>query len=341
MYGYIEYVDPLSVEDILSQATQEEIFGLFIKQKILLDKLALYKAPYRGDSNPDCYFEEYNGKLMFVDFADTVKSKDCVSFVGACLKSRDLKEIRSYITKNLKLGKRDRLKTKPIEKESNIVEVRKVKKDRTISFIPRKFNGKDKEFWSKYEISSQNLIEDKVIPISVYRSTNRKGEPFTIGTMDIMYAYTDFDNGKVKIYRPYGNKEEKWFTNCSQHDIGGIDHLPISGDKLIITKSYKDYRVLKNQGLTTVWFQSEGILPSPTLIQNLGKRFLEIIVFFDNDAPGLKSMKETSSYINSMFPGKARVVYLPLEEQIKDPSDYIYKKGKSELIKFLKTNKIL
>lgn len=340
MYGYVEYIENLSFEDILLETTQEEIFGLFIKQKILLDKEALYKAPYREDTNPECYFTEYDGKLRFIDFADTVTSRDCFSFISKCIGAKHSEEVRLYIVKNLKLGRGNRLKMNPEKKESNIVEVIKVKKDRTISFIPRKFNSKDKEFWSKYEISMQNLIEDKAIPISGYRSTNRKGEPFTITTFDIMYAYTDFDKGKVKIYRPYGKKEEKWFTNCTQHDIGGIDRLPIFGKKLVITKSYKDYRVIKNQGINTIWFQNEGMLPNATYIHNLGKRFDNIYVFFDNDSAGLRNVQVVTSYINSMFPNKAKVVHLPVEEGIKDPSDYIAIKGRKELIKFLKQNNL-
>lgn len=340
MYGFAEYSRTLSCEEILQETTQEAIFGLFIKQKILLDKEAYYKAPYREDSNPDCYFEKFEGKLTFVDFADIRKSKNCFSFVSACIKSKSLLETNNYIQKALNLKGGNSLLEKPVEKESNIVEAIKVKKSRTISYIPRKFNHKDKEFWSKYEISSQNLIDDGVVPISGYRSTNRKGETFTISTLDIMYAYTAFDNNKVKIYRPHGNKEEKWFTNCTQHDIGGLDDLPISGEQLIITKSYKDYRVLKNQDLDVIWLQNEGMLPNPTLIHMLGKRFDKIIVFFDNDKVGIKNSKTVTSYINSMYPSKARMVYLPLEIKEKDPSDYIVKEGKDKLIEFLKTNKL-
>ena len=77
--------------------------------------------------------------------------------------------------------------------------IKKIKRERTITYVPRQFNGKDKKFWSQYEISSKELIEDKVIPIDLYKSTSRKGKPFVIRPFDIMYAYTDFDNGKVNF----------------------------------------------------------------------------------------------------------------------------------------------
>lgn len=344
MYGYNEIIS-LSPEQILDEVSQEEIFGLFINKEIIIDKdKATYVAPYRNDSNPDCYFTEYENKIYFVDFADIPQSKNCFSFISRCT-GLNFPKTLEYIIKQLNLGKGNRpKKNRTIQKENEIVEVKKIKKERTITYSPRQFSGKDKKFWSQYEISRENLESDGVIPIDVYKSSSRKGEPFAIRVFDIMYAYTDFDKGRVKIYRPFGNKEEKWFTNCTQNDIGSINHLPISGDKLIISKSYKDCRVIRNQELYSVWFQNEGVIPSPTILKSLCKRFDEIIIWFDNDEPGIHAAKLVASYISSMYPNKVRIIYLDsklLEENIKDPSDLIAKKGREELLKFMKSKKLL
>ena len=64
MYGYNEYIS-LSPEQILSIVSEKDIFHLFIKEEIITDKGALYKAPYRNDEHPDCYFEEFDNKLYF------------------------------------------------------------------------------------------------------------------------------------------------------------------------------------------------------------------------------------------------------------------------------------
>ena len=344
MYGYNEIIS-LSPEEILNEISQEDIFNIFIKKEIIADKNgATYVAPYRNDQNPDCYFEEYDERLFFVDFADIPQSKNCFSFISRCTGLNYFDSLQ-YIIKHFNLGKGNSPKrNKTIQKKNEVVEVNKIKRERTITYLPRQFNGKDKKFWSQYEISSEELIEDKVIPIDLYKSTSRKGVPFVIKPFDIMYAYTDFDNSRVKIYRPYGSKDEKWFTNCTQNDIGCINSLPISGKRLVISKSYKDCRVLRNQGLNSVWFQNEGMLPKPTLIVQLCKRFNEIIVWFDNDEAGLKSCKIIVNYINSLFPGKARALHLDtslLKQGIKDPSDLISKKGKTELIEFIKNKKLL
>ena len=344
MYGYNEIIS-LSPEEILEEVSQEDIFSIFIKKEIIIDKNgATYVAPYRNDENPDCYFEEYEGKLFFVDFADIPQSKNCFTFISKCT-GLNYSDSLQFIIKHFNLGKGNSPKrNKTVLKENEVVEVKKIKRERTITYVPRQFNGKDKKFWSQYEISSKELIEDGVIPVDLYKSTSRKGVPFVIRPFDIVYAYTDFEDGKVKIYRPYGNKEEKWFTNCTQNDIGCINNLPISGDTLIISKSYKDCRVLRNQRLNSIWFQNEGMIPNPTLLKQLCKRFDNIIIWFDNDEAGMRASKIVASHINSLFPKKARIIHLDIEllqEGIKDPSDLISKNGKQELIEFIKNKKLL
>ena len=86
------------------------------------------------------------------------------------------------------------------------------------------------------------------------------------------------------------------------------------------------------------------MIPNPTLLRQLCNRFKEIIIWFDNDDAGLRSCKIVASHINSLYPGKAKVIHLDtslLEQNIKDPSDLISKKGKSELIEFMKNKKLL
>lgn len=348
MYGYKEYI-PLTAEEIFKRVSQKDVFGIIIKRPIIIDKSrATYVAPYRNDNNPDCYFEEYQGKLYFIDFADIdQKPKDCIKFTMRTLSLsyiEALKYINEYFS--LGLGNSTKVAKKIIVENSHNVEdfSKAFKKKRTITYIPRQFNGKDSAFWGKYEISRQNLIDDGVIPIELYKSTNRRGEPFTVRPLDIMYAYTEFDAGKVKVYTPKGNKFEKWFTNCNQDDVGSIKHLPDKGDLLIISKSYKDCRVIRNQGLTSIWFQNEGMLPNLTIIKNLCKRFKTIIVWFDNDQAGLANGKVVVDYINSISPKKAKLIFLPpklLQEKIKDPSDLIAVKGKKKLTKFLEEKKLI
>jgi hypothetical protein len=339
MYSYKKLI-PLNREEILKRVSEKDIF------KIVFEEISFetrYKAPYREDRVGDCYFEEFNGSLVFVDFADlqsVYTSKNCFDTVGRCL-SLDYKQTLQYINTYYNLG----LGHSVVQPKEILYEVTQKKdtlykiKNNTIAFIPIPFSQKDKLFWQKYEISKSNLIEDKVFSISLYTGYSKHNEPFCIKPHnEIMYAYTDFPNDKVKIYRPNApDKLGKWFTNCNQNDMGSINHLPKKGKLLIITKSYKDCRVLRNLGFNSIWTQNEGMIPNDEILKNLCKRFKKIIIWFDNDNIGIaKSVmfKEHINRINTI----AESIFLPpillREKFIKDPSDCM-DKDRNFLIEFI------
>lgn len=340
MYGYHEYT-PLNKDIILANISQEDIFKLAFKRDIIIGEL--YKAPYRNDINGDCYFQYANEKLWFIDFASTKGRhyKDCFDVLQECLNITH-NSVLQYINNHFKLGLGD--STKEVEVQTVEVYLKEDRK-KTITYTPRLFNNKDKTFWQKYGITKQNLIEDKVEAVKLYRGYSKVNKVFTIKPFDLTYAYTDFKDNKVKIYRPEAlDKKSKWFTNCNQNDLGNINNLPEKGDYLIITKSYKDCRVLRNLGLTSIWLQAESMFPTNNILEDLGKRFNKIIVWLDNDQTGMARSKELKDLINKLYPNKANTVFIApkfLKENIKDPSDYIAKFGRAGLIEFIKENKIL
>lgn len=327
--------------------SQQDIFKIVFGADTEIVEDRDYKAPYRTDNVPDCYFEWYDGVLYFIDFAaagrknlscfDLIMKKFHVDYIDS------MKLINDFY--NLGLGDNSTSVKKIIE--NDYVEEENIKKSfkkRVITILPRVFRYKDKQFWEKYEITRENLEEDLVVALELYQSTNKYGETFSVRPMKVCYAYTEFPQGKKKIYRPYGGKYEKWFTNCNQNDVGSIKHLPSRGKLLVITKSYKDCRVLRNQGLNAVWFQNEGMIPNTEILTDLCKRFTKIVVWFDNDNAGITNSRILVQLLNSIKSNKARAVMLPpllLKEEIKDPSDLIHKKGKVSLTSFLKEKKLI
>jgi hypothetical protein len=108
----------------------------------------------------------------------------------------------------------------------------------------------------------------------------------------------------------------------------------------VITKSYKDYRVLKNFGINVIGLQSETMYPSIDILLPIINRY-DVFVFFDRDSVGIEAGLKFTNYINSFGLNKAKQIYLPfIGTKIKDPSD-LYKYQKDTLIGFLKENKLL
>ena len=173
------------------------------------------------------------------------------------------------------------------------------------------------------------LDEDRVIPLNYYQVFD--GNNFeTYHTSTLAYAYNFIDNTS-KIYRPYD--EFKWYTNATSSTIGNIENIDPEGEELIITKSYKDCRVLRNLGYKNViWFQNEGQIPKVDILLGVIKRFKKVYIFFDNDTVGKNKSDRVTNFINSLLEEKrVESIFIPEEYSTKDPSDFYEVYGEEQL----------
>jgi len=330
----------ISPSEILQYVTEEEIYELvFNFQPKEYDYV---RAPYRDDPEAGCWFEYgKEGKLMFKDFAYGGRPLDCFDLVRLHFNLPNFYRSLDYVKRVLIQGKKITTKSAHTRKPN----VRKKIKGLEIKFQTRNFDVRDKDYWQSYGVTKQHLIDDKVFAVNrlilLYKDPKVEDKAFTIE--DIGYAYTDFDSGKKKIYRPFQEGKFKFLTNCTQNDIGGLKDLVQFGRQLVIAKSYKDFRVLKNQGLNVIWFQNEGMIPDYKILNDLISRFPEIVVLFDNDAPGIAAATKMVQILKELK-SNARMVHLVvglLEDNITDPADLYRRKGEVELQHFLRTNKLI
>lgn len=309
----------ISITEVLRFVSQEQIFEFAFGFQI--DFNEFYTSPFRKDNNPGCFFDWYKGRLFFIDFATSkivkkinLRRVDCFAAVQLLHKLPNFISTLHYIYAKLCLGKVNTSK-----KERPTV----IKKKSVITPFSRSFIKADKDFWSPYYITKEQLIQDKVIPLKAYNLYSTKSRISSFVLREIAYCYSDFPINK-KIYFPKRKKNQgpRFISTTDQNDIGGINTLPVIGDKLVITKSYKDWRVLKNNNIDSVWFQGEGLIPE-TLPQLL-KRFDETIIWFDNDKEGIKYSQELFELCVSLELSTIREIRVPvIKPSIKDPSDFI------------------
>ena len=338
----IQRRDFIDKDKIFKYVSEEDIFELVFGFKP--KEFDYVTSPFREDNDAGCWFQYcLSGKLKFIDFGTQCYIRnikminiDCFDAVQLYFKLSNLYDTIKFIKKHLIDGK-------DLPEKDIIISKKEIKKETKIIFDAREFDTRDKHYWKKYNISKQNLLDDKVFAVKKFIILNSKGE-YSARTYDICYAHTDFDNGRKKLHRPLQTGKNRFLTNCNQNDIYGIKHLIKFGDKLVITKSYKDYRVLKNQGLNVIAFQNEGMTPINDILLPICSRFNNITIFFDNDNVGIEAGKKLSDYINSYFPNKSNYIYLDtnlLENKISDASDLIHRKGEKTLINFLRNNNLL
>lgn len=339
----------ISKNKILEYVSQADIFQLVFGFKP--EEFEYVTSPFREDTNPGCWFEiDLNtNKLRFTDFADTrvingikMSNIDCFDSVMVYFGLPSFYKTLEFIKAKLIDGKNIQ---HDIVHQVYRRPKKVLKKKVRILMNTRDFYLRDRNFWQfKYKITKDNLIEDKVFPIRKFKLFDTKTGDHMFRTEDIAYVYTEFKSGNKKIYRPKKKGNKRFITNCDAEDVGGMNTNVRTGRLLIITKSYKDYRVLRNLGLNVRWLQNEGMFPKGDEFWDLIKGFDKIVVFFDNDAAGIKAAADLVELMNFPSLNRARSIYLPVDllvKKISDPSDLIYKRNEQELINFLKKEQVL
>lgn len=332
LYGYEKPRVFLSIEDVLSRVSQEDVFkhllGFRPKEGIRV------RSPFRADKSGDAFFTKVGGRLRFADFADPIKTtRDCVDAVME-LKHLGMQGALNYINDTFALGIGG---DAPAEIVNVLTSV--VKEEWPMDYYPRLFGVKDKAFWfDRYGITRNQLIQDRVYALVWYKLYSFKRKDFiTIRPNGLSYAMTDFRPGHLKAYCPFAEHNRRFATNLSNNDIGNLANLSLIGDELVITKSYKDHRVLRNHGIKNcVYLQNEGMMPSEEMLADLSLRFNTIHVLFDNDSTGLKASLKLSQAINNISSSKAFSSILP--KGPKDPSDLVHQQGSEALYAFLQTS---
>jgi len=324
--------DYISEKDILNIFSQEQIFELVFSFKPIIGLKVT--SPIREDNNPDCFFRYYNGILYFIDFGSQLFIGNKVKIAFNCF---ELVQYAFNLNSRFQtlLFIKNKLNNTQLEIFFPAKSSSKDTKPTSIFIEPRPFDVRDKNFWKKYQITSNNLIEDKVQAVAKFTITNHKGVNTNI-EQGLCYAYTDFEDNRLKLYRPF-KKKFRFISTCTKDDVGGIKTINYQKNYILITKSYKDYRVLKNQNTNVIWFQNEGMFPNKEILFTILKPFNQIFIFFDNDRQGNIASLRLKEYINSFLNIPINTLQLT---NSKDPADFIHKYGKKQLVSFLNTHNV-
>jgi hypothetical protein len=336
LFGGLDGLVSLTKDEILKRVSQEDIF-LIVFKTVEIGKY--YTNPLREDSVPGCYFNWYNNILWFCDFADSKISRDCFEMLKDYY-NLNFYQVLEHINDYFKLGLSEGEVAVPVSISIMESPIKQEKPKNHITYKAKKFDRHHRNYWTKYQITKNQLLSDNIYPTIWYRFWSSKKQNWVIirpQASDVTYSISQWDDA-IKICRAKCTGKGKWITNCTKNHVGGMDKLPFSGDSLIITKSYKDWRVLTNQGLSCIWFQNEGMFPDKSLLESICMTFEKVIIWFDNDATGIKASDKLCQMMT--FHNDVRRTHLPvscLKYKIKDPADCI-SRDRTFFNNFLKTN---
>ena len=173
-------------------------------------------------------------------------------------------------------------------------DFKKKAKYQVVDFTVRSWTNLDEKFWTKFYINSKLLEFYKVSPLLNY--TIRKEENDQVKEITIKgnnsYGYFRKDGTLYKIYHPYV-KDYK-FIKIKDY-IQGSDQLTMTVPYLIICSSLKDIMAFTKLGYKNaeaIAPDSENILIPEHMISAYKHKYKGICTLFDNDAPGIESMKK-------------------------------------------------
>lgn len=315
----------ISKEFLLSKHSQETYMEYYLGIPI---RKGLFTSPLRVDNSPTCsFFRNKQGDLIFKDFSgqfygnfiSVVMFKYNVTYYKALqIIANDFGFInRPKLTKN----------PKPIE-ESTYKFVDQGPSKIRVEIQP--FTDEELEWWGKYGIT-----EDILKKFHVYscKSVFLNGEYFTGSNRNqrIYGYYRGKDTDDVELWRIYfpGRNSFKFLSNWKAIMLQGAKQLPKDGDLLVITKSMKDVMCLYSMGITAIAPNSENLFVTENQWERLQTRFKNIVLFYDNDLPGISNMNKIRKKYD------IKCFWIPRKYEAKDISDFYVKYGRNKTLQLI------
>lgn len=318
----MEIKNHITKDFILSRLTEEDIFKKYTELEIIGKK---FKSPFNNERTPSCIVYS---NMFFQCFSSGYKGScfDLIMFKYGCTFYESLLMINNDF--NLS-NNRSFIDTNPvifgIKPKIHII------KQTDIKIKSKDFTIEGLYYWNQYLISLKTLNKYQIKQLKCYWINN---DLYLLHNNELGFAY-DFNNYKYQLLFPNKPKEYKWNSNTTITDLQGYYQLPKSGEQLIITSSLKDVACLnENYNLTCVAPKSESTIIPEIIIEHLKQRFKNIIIYFNNDEPGIKASKQYEEQYNLKW-------IVNFKELDKDPSDCMKNKKKDLLTEFLLFNNVL
>jgi len=297
MYGYSS---GLTKEELFQTVSQEAVFRHVFGDFQVNNYIC---SPFRKDDDPGCWITWIGNRLMFKDHG-SYTFLDMIGIIQTKY-NLDFNTAINFIADSKFEGEPEYTK-KGRKRESSF----------TLEFCPKPFDKYAKQYWQQYNITSSQLIEDNIFATAWFKYKNTSDQWINVSPHAKEATYTISMKQSLKICRPFvKNKKHKWITDANKNVIGGLHKLPYLGEQLVITKSYKDWRVLTNMGLTAIWLQNEGQVPDSEVLNPIISMFDNTVIWFDNDDAGKRASDKLSTIIG------ADQIFLPTIE--KDPADVV------------------
>ena len=319
----------LTKELILSKFSEEQIMEFYLHIPV---KKGLFRSPIRNDKRPTCsIFRNKSGTLCYKDFA-TGQNLDVFDIVQT-LYNCDYHQSLKIIANDFGI-----INNKNISKNVGKINYNYNKiNDKTISKIQveiQDFTEQDLRWWGKYGITPEILKHFNVFSCKhVFLNDNLFASYQQHCPIYGYYGGIIQENKeKIELWKCYfpKRKEYRFIGNYPAKKLQGYDKLPKKGKICVLTKSQKDLMAFYAYNIPACAPNSETVIPSKTIIDDLTSRFEYVFALWDSDITGvtfLNKMKRQYSKLHCLI--------IPRKYKAKDFSDFRALYGEQETRKFI------
>lgn len=316
----------ITKELILSRFSEEQIMEFYLHVPI---KKGLFRSPLRKDREPTCsFYRNRKGELIFKDFATgqhlnifgVVQSLfGCDYFDSLKIIANDFGIVRdSSLIKNVGKINQNPIRIKDKEMSKIQIEV-------------QDFTDLELKWWAKYGITLDILKKFNVFSC---KHVFLNDQLFAKSQQHCpIFGYYGKKYQGYELWRCYFPKRTsfRFITNWPSKKIQGYDQLPKKGKLLVITKAMKDTMCLYSMGISAIAPNSETQFISDVMLEDLKKRFDNIVVLYDNDLTGI-------SFMNKIKKKHPELIYtwIPRHLGSKDISDFYKDNGRHKTLNLIK-----
>lgn len=281
----MDFSFPINVtkELLLSNYSEETYMEYYLGIPV---KKGLVRNPLRNDHHPTAsFYRNKSGELIFKDFGSNFYG----NFISVVMQRYNCSyhEACEQIAKDFNIINSDCENLKPVQVSTTKFKYSGPTK---IQITKQDFSKSELEWWKQYGITEAilnkyNVMSCKYVFLNGQLKVQSK-EGFPI------FGYFMGHKNNTELWRIYFPKrtEYRFMSNTSASLIQGFKQLPDKGKLLVITKSMKDVMCLRSLGIIAIAPNSENLFVSDELLEQLKTRFKHIVVFYDNDLPGISNM---------------------------------------------------
>lgn len=316
----------ISKELILSRFSEEQLMEYYLHLPV---KKGLFRSPLRKDKQPTCSFYRNNsGTLIFKDFA-TGQHLNVFGVVQEIFRC-DYHEALRIIANDLGIVRDKTLQKNPGKINDNPTKIN----DKEMSKIQveiQDFTDLELKWWGRFGITLDIL---KKFDVFSCKHVFLNGDLCAKSQQHCpIFGYYGKKYQGLELWRCYFPKRTsfRFITNWPSKKIQGYDQLPKTGKLLVITKSMKDVMCLYSCGISACAPNSENLFISDTMLDELKSRFEYIVVFYDNDRPGMYNMSKIRKDHPELF-----YAFIPKQYGSKDISDFYRDHGRKETLNLIK-----